>query len=118
MGREIKGRLGKGFAPSVMLKEKIGNFLRGRFLGRRDFKASWGPSSAFVLELIDTNAPTKAAKVEVDVQVGEKVEVLGSTVLNDLLDQVQLGEDVTITYKGEGPRTKGNPPHLFDVVVN
>lgn len=51
-----------------------------------------------------------------ELEGGENKDILGTTLLNQMMDQVSLGWEVRIVYQGEKPPT---PPHkplkLFDV---
>lgn len=125
---EIKGTstaTGK-FPPSVRLETK-GDFIKGKVTSSRQLPAdAYGHTNTVVsLELIDMNGGSTQISVakgeyqEVAVAPGDILDFVGrGTDLREKIPQLQVGQIVTITYKGESPKVKGrNPKKLFSVVV-
>lgn len=121
MAREIEGAAIVGnFPPLVGLKDKIGNFVKGK-VTKVDRTTNGNP--AVTLSLIDLQGSTsiqesKGKYKEVEVNVGDAVQIVGSlTDLKDKLPKLQVGDEVTITYVSDAPSKKGNPKKIFSVIV-
>jgi len=127
MAREIQGSTATGkFPPSVRLETK-GDYVKGKVTATRDLPAdSYGHvNRVLALELIDLEGGSTQISLgegkyqEVEVAAGDIVDFVGrGTVLREKIPQVNVGEIVTITFQGEGPKKKGRQPaKLFKVVV-
>lgn len=123
MGREIPDSVIQGdFPPMIGLREK-GSFVKGKVL---EMGSTNNGNPVMSLELIDLHdkATTSISKdkgiyEEVDVAVGDTVQVIGSTKqLKEKLPQVQVGEVVTITFKGKKAIKQGRSLNEYSVIVD
>lgn len=122
--RAIEGRTFEK-TPAVRITKVEGSKFTGKLLGSRETK--FGLS--FKLSVIDGDAPIqinaankgeKANWVDVDVAVGDPVELLTSKdgQLETKLKQIKVGETVEVTYKGKVLNQKtGRQFGDFDVFV-
>jgi len=123
MGREIEGApiVGGDFPPMVGIKDKIGNFVKGKVIA---VGSTANRNPTVTLSLLDLDGSTSISKskglyTEVEVAVGDAVQVIGSlTDLKDKLPKLIVGDVVTITYVSDAPSKKGNPKKLFKVIVD
>ncbi len=121
MPREIPDSVISGdFPPMIGLREK-GGFVKGKVV---EMGSTNGSNPVVTLELIDLeNGTTSISKEkgvyeEVEVEVGDLVQVIGSTKqLKEKLPQLQVGEVVTITFKGKKPLKGGRSLNEYKVVV-
>ena len=122
MPREIPDAIIQGdFAPMVGLRTK-GGFVKGKVT---ELGSTTNKNPVVSLELIDlenatTSVSTEKGKYEeVDVEVGDIVQVIGSTKrLQEKLPQLQVGDVVTITYKGETPLKQGWARKEYSVIID
>lgn len=122
MPREIPDSVISGdFPPMIGLREK-GGFVKGKVV---EIGSTTGGNPVISLELIDLeNATTQISKEkgvyeEVDVEVGDIVQVIGSTKqLKEKLPQVQVGEIITVTFKGKKPLKQGRSLNEYSVVID
>lgn len=122
MAREIEGAAIVGdFPPMVGIKDKKGSFVKGTVLAIGS-TANGNPVVTLVLIDLDGNtsiSKSKGVYQEVEVKVGDAVQVIGSlTDLKDKLPKLVVGDVVTITYESDKPSKKGNPKKIFKVVVD
>ena len=112
MGRVIEGSpaVKTDFPPSVGLLE-IGDFVKGKVV---DSKVTKNGNPVLSLELIDlkgntTKSVSKGVYAEVDVKIGDIVNVIGHvTDLKEKLPKVAVGEIVTILFEKTTKVKKGN----------
>lgn len=122
MPREIPDSVVTGdFPPMVGLREK-GGYVKGKVI---EMGSTNNGNPVLTLELIDADKITtsisteKGVYEEVEVDVGDKVQVIGSTKqLKEKLPQVQVGEVVTITFKGKVPLKKGRELNEYSVIID
>lgn len=121
MAREIEGAAIVGdFPPMVGIKDVKGSFVKGKVLAIGN---TTNNNPTVTLSLIDLNGSTSISKSkgvyeEVEVKVGDAVQVIGSlTDLKDKLPKLTVGDIVTITYTSDAPSKKGNPKKIFTMIV-
>ena len=119
MPRVIEDSVKGEFHPMVGLRE-IGNFVKGKVLAI-DTTANNNP--VITLSLIDLDGSTsksisKGVYEEVEVSVGDKVQLVGSTAqLKDKLPKLAIGDVTTITYLSDRKVPKGKMK-IFRVEVD
>lgn len=113
MGRKITA---SDFPPSAELRVD-GASIKGVFDGAREIKTKFGLKSVFRVKVQEANCAFTRNQQPYEPEAGEVVEIMGTTLLTTQLNQVKVGEVVSIKYAGLGKGTKGNPPHTFDVEV-
>lgn len=119
MSREIGSSITSDFPPMVGLREK-GNYVKGKVLALGQTTAG---NPVATLQLIDLDGSTsrsvsKGVYAEVDVNVGDAVQVVGSAKqLKDKLPQLAVGDIVTITFNGKDKMASGRSINKFKVVV-
>lgn len=120
MAREIQGSTVTGnFPPLVGIREK-GQFVKGKVLAKT-LTASGNP--AITLSLMDLDgstsiSPEKGKYVEVEVNEGDAVQIIGSVKqLKEKLPQLEIGDVVTITSNGKSKLSGGRTMNNFKVVV-
>ena len=122
MPREIPDSVVQGdFLPMVGLREK-GGFVKGKVI---EMGSTNNGNPVVSLSIIDLeNASTSILKEkgvyeEVDVAEGDTVQVIGSTKqLREKLPQLQVGEVVTITFKGKKPLKQGRSLNEYSVIID
>lgn len=110
----------KDFYPMVGLR-KHGQFVRGKVL---EVGKTANDNPVVTLELIDLDGTTsksvgKGKYEEVDVAVGDKVQLIGN--LKDLKDKfpfLHKGDVATITYKSDLPTKRGKDMKIFEILVD
>lgn len=124
MATEIKSTHKKQFAPTPDLNiRKEGGFVKGVLKKRLESKTYAGKFT-YIIQVEDTNGDTelydKEAKVSkpVDITPGSDVFLKSTSVLQDLLGQVQDGSTVTISYQGERPNKGRKATILWKVIVH
>lgn len=119
MGREIEGAVQGDFHPMVGIRE-IGNYVKGKVL---EIGATTTGNPFVTLSLIDLEGSTsksvsKGVYEEVEVGLGDKVQVIGTTKdLKDKLPKLEKGNVVTITYIEDRQVPKGKMK-IFKVLVD
>ena len=120
MAREIQGSTATGnFPPLVGIREK-GQFVKGKVVAKA---VTTNGNPAITLSLIDLDgstsiSPEKGKYVEVEVAVGDAVQVIGSVKqLKEKLPQLEIGDVVTITSQGKTKITGGRTLNQYKVVV-
>jgi len=120
MAREIQGSTTTGnFPPLVGIREK-GQYVKGKVVGKAS-TANGNP--AISLELIDLEGSTsistaKGVYSEVEVSVGDVVQIIGSSKqLRDKLPQLEINDIVTITSEGKKKLQGGKSLNQYKVVV-
>lgn len=99
MARVIPDKVQADFHPMVGLRQK-GDYVKGKVTAKGQTAVG---NPVITLELIDlqgttTVSPAKGVYQEVDVNVGDLVQIIGSLKqLREKLPQVEVGEIVTIT---------------------
>jgi hypothetical protein len=68
-----------------------------------------------LLEISDSPYGTKVYIIEQE--GGENATVFGTTVLDDRMSNVEIGQEVKIIYQGTAKTTSGRTCKLFDVFV-
>lgn len=85
-----------------------GSVFKGKFIGSRDVKSKRGqPMKVHEFQIISSTAPiTKRDPANpkkfdrVVVKEGDKVAIMGTTILNDCLGLAASGDIITITFSG------------------
>jgi len=120
MTREIQGSTVTGnFPPLVGIREK-GQFVKGKVVSK-SLTANNNP--AITLELIDldgstSTSPSKGVYTEVSVDLGDAVQIVGSSrQLRDKLPQLEINDVVTITSLGKKQLPGGKTLNQYKVVV-
>lgn len=120
MSRQIPDEGGNSgdFHPTAVLKEE-GAMLKGVLMGKRDVKTQYGVKPVFSFKVLDASCKFTCGKERTEVQPeeGATVEAFAPTRLARQLAHVNEGETVTILYKGTKKVGRGNPAHVFSVVV-
>lgn len=82
----------------------IGQFIIGKYLGRREAQGQNGKLVFLAIRLESTNAPATTKKgdkyVETSVNPGDMVSVMASSRLDRAIQQVEVGSKVFIKYEG------------------
>lgn len=121
MAREIPDAIVSGdFPPMVGLREK-GNFVKGTVTA---LGATTNGNPVATLTLIDLDGSTSISKgkgvyEEVEVSVGESVQVVGSHKrLKEKIPQLTVGDVVTITNMGKTKLQSGKARYEYKVMVD
>ena len=110
----------KDFHPLVGLRT-IGQYVKGKVL---EMGTTANKNPVICLELIDlegstSKAVSKGVYQEVEVKVGDKVQVIGNLKdLNAKLPLLAVGDVVTITFTHEIPTKRGRAMKAFKVEVD
>lgn len=122
MAREIEGAAIVGdFPPMVGIKDKKGSFVKGTVLA---IGSTANGNPVVTLALIDLDGNTSISKSkgvyqEVEVKVGDAVQVIGSNKqLKEKLPQLQVGNIVSITFKGKKALKQGRSLNEYQVLVH
>lgn len=119
--REIKGPKVTGNFPPLVGIRKENNYVRGKVVEVSKTSAN---NPVITLELMDLEGSTTASVAkgvyqEVEVKVGDPVQLVGS--VSDLrakLPQLTVGDIVTVTNKGKTPLPRGKARYEFLVEVD
>ena len=109
----------QNFHPLVGLR-KIGQYVKGKVL---ELGSTANKNPVVVLDLIDLDGTTskavsKGVYQEVDVAIGDKVQMIGNLKdLNAKLPLLAIGDVVTITFTHEIPTKRGRAMKAFKVEV-
>ncbi len=122
MSREIPDSVMSGnFPPMVGLREE-GGFVKGKVteMGSTNTGNPVISLSLLALEKATTSiSESRGVYVEVDVELGDIVQLIGSTKqLKEKLPQLQVGDVVTITYKGKQALKSGRSLNKYNVVID
>jgi len=107
---------GKDFAPSAYLKED-GAMIEGVLLSVRQVNTEYGLKPVYTMELHDYNCKFSNGRAFVEPKEKEKIDFFAPTRLNRQLEKVEMNKLVRITYAGQKKVGKGNPAHIFEVLV-
>ncbi len=107
---------GGDFAPSAFLKEE-GAMLEGLLLSVRQVKTMYGERPVYTLQLKDYSCKFSKDEKFVEPKEDTKVDFFAPTRLARQLSGIEFGKLVRITYAGQKKVGKGNPAHIFDVLV-
>ena len=120
MAREIVDSIEMGtFPPMVGIREK-GNYVKGKVLS---LGTTNNGNPVISLSLIDLDGSTSVSKSkgvyeEVEVAVGDTVQVIGSSKqLKEKLPQLKVGDITTITFKGKKALKQGRTLNEYRVEV-
>lgn len=120
MAREIEGSTVTGnFPPLVGIKNK-GNYVKGKVLA---LGTTTNGNPVVTLSLIDMDGSTsisesKGVYREVDVAVGDAVQIIGSSKqLKDKLPKLAVGDIATISFLGKKQIKQGRSLNEFKVIV-
>lgn len=120
MAREIADTVVMGdFPPMVGIRNK-GNFVKGKVLA---LGTTTNGNPVISLALIDLDGSTSISKSkgvyeEVEVAVGDTVQVIGSNKqLKEKLPKLQVGDITTITFKGKKALKQGRSLNEYQVLV-
>lgn len=95
--------------PAVRLQARKGSTFRGRFLGSKAIVINKAPSQLHEFEVLGGDAIVtlktgSGDPVEVDVNVGDKVNIFGSKVIDGKLSFAEVGQIIEFTYLGKKGR--------------
>lgn len=120
MAREIQDSTITGnFPPLVGIRSK-GNYVKGKVLS---LGTTTNGNPVVTLSLIDLDGSTSVSRSkgvyeEVEVAVGDTVQVIGSNKqLKEKLPQLKVGDITTITFKGKKPLKQGRSLNEYSVMV-
>lgn len=120
MAREIADTIMTGdFPPMVGIRNK-GNYVKGKVLS---LGTTNNQNPVITLSLIDLDGSTsksvsKGVYEEVEVAVGDTVQVIGSNKqLREKLPQLKVGDITTITFKGKKALKQGRSLNEYTVLV-
>lgn len=119
MGREIQGSSNGSYAPMIGLRTK-GNFVKGKVLALGQTNNSNPVVTLALIDLDGTSvvSTSKGVYEDVEVNVGDSVQVIGSVKqLKEKLPQLAIEDVVTITFEGKTKITGGKTLNNFKVVV-
>lgn len=117
MGREIPDQNGGGeFNPTAMIREE-GAMLKGIIASKRDAETTFGPKPVYTLKVLEASCKFTKEKMEVEPEEGALVDFFAPTRLARQLAHVAEGDTVTIKYAGKKKVGRGQPAHIFSVVV-
>ncbi len=102
------------FNPTAFIKEK-GLTLEGTMQDKRTIKTQFGEKPVYTLKVTGGNCRFTQGKEDVDVSVGDSVDVIPPTRLDRQLAQVLAGQEISIECLGRGKAVKGQAPWLFKV---
>ena len=121
MAREITSGTATGnFPPLVGIREK-GQYVKGKVVAKATTNNG---NPAITLELIDLDgstsiSPSKGVYTEVEVAVGDAVQIIGSSKqLKEKLPQLEIGDIATITSLGKKALTGGKTLGQYKVMVD
>jgi len=120
MAREIQGSTVTGNFPPLVGIRTVGNYVKGKVTAKA---TTTNGNPAITLELIDLEGSTSASVSkgvyqEVDVNVGDAVQVIGSNKqLREKLPQLNIGDVATITFLGKKKLQGGKTLNEFRVEV-
>lgn len=116
MPKEISD-VGTDFLPTAVLT-KEGVTLKGKLLSVRNVTTVYGEKPVYTLQVQEADCVfTQGKGHEVQPEEGAKVEFFAPTRLGRQLVQVPMGSIVSITNIGKKKVGRGNPAHLFKVVM-
>lgn len=120
MSREIPDSVTMGtFPPMIGIREK-GNYVKGKVLA---LGTTTNGNPVITLSLLDLDGSTsisrsKGVYEEVEVAVGDAVQVIGSNKqLKEKLPQLKVGDITTITFKGKKSLKQGRSLNEYSVIV-
>ena len=120
MAREIQSTSATGnFPPLVGIREK-GQYVKGKVVAKA---MTNNGNPAITLELIDLDgstsiSPSKGVYTEVEVAVGDAVQIIGSSKqLREKLPQLEIGDIALITSQGKKALTGGKTLGQYKVEV-
>ena len=120
MAREIQGSTVSGNFPPMVGIRTAGNFVKGKVLAQ-GITAAGNP--CVTLQLIDLEGTTtasvsKGVYQEVEVNVGDAVQLIGSVKqLKEKLPQLAIGDITTVKFLGKKKLAGGKSINEFSVVV-
>lgn len=122
MPREIPDEPMTGdFAPLIGLRTP-GGFVRGKVL---EIGSTSNKNPVVTLELIDLQDGTTSISIEkgkyeeVDVEVGDSVQIIGSSKqLREKLPKVQVGEIITVKFKGKKSLKGSRTLNEYSVIID
>lgn len=118
MGRTIPDEGGNGgdFPPTAELRE-ANAMLKGVLDGRVERDLGYGMKPIYRFKVLDASCKFMLQKQEVQPNEGALVEVIAPTRLARQLAHVAVGETVTIENAGKKKVGRGQPAHIFKVVI-
>lgn len=118
MGRVIHDEGGSSgdFPPTAELRE-ANAMLKGTIESRMERDLGYGMKPIYRLRVIDASCKFMLQKQEVQPEEGALVEIIAPTRLARQLAHVNVGETVTIENAGKKKVGKGQPAHIFKVIV-
>jgi len=120
MSREILGSTIVGNFPPMVGIRTAGNFVKGKVTAVGETNNG---NPVVTLELIDldgttTTSVSKGVYTEVDVNIGDAVQIIGTgKQLKDKLPQLAIGDITTITFIGKKKLASGRSINQFKVEV-
>jgi len=118
MGRVIvdEGGDGADFPPTAELREPNA-MLKGTVVSKVERDLGYGMKPIYRLTVLDASCKFILKKQEVQPEEGSLVEVIAPTRLARQLAHVNIGETVTIENAGKKKVGRGQPAHIFKVIV-
>lgn len=107
---------GGEFKPSAFIKEE-GAMIEGVLIARRLVNTMYGERPVYTMKLQDYNCKFSKGETFVEPKENEEVEFFASTRLERQLAKAGLNKLVRISYAGQKKVGKGNPAHIYDVLV-
>lgn len=120
MAREIEGSVVTGNFPPMVGIRQTGNFVKGKV---QAIGTTRNGNPVVTLELIDLEGSTSISEAkgvykEVEVAVGDSVQVIGSNQqLKEKIPQLKVGDVTTITFKGKKALKQGRTLNEYKVEV-
>lgn len=122
MPREIAGTsISTGeFYPLVSIRN-AGNYVKGKVLAKGE-TINKNPTVTLALIDLDGSTQTQVSKgryQEIEVSVGDKVQVVGSVKdLREKLPQLEIGDIVTVAFVEKVKTSRGGSKNIFKVTVD
>lgn len=107
-------------SPLLQVREKVGSFVSGTFLSRKDgIKMKKGLASILNIKIADTDMDAVIKEgndyVPTTIAKGDIVGILAPTRLARQFEQINAGDEVYIEYLGQDTEAEGEP-HVYDVL--
>lgn len=117
MGKEIPDTNGGGDFNATALLKETGAMLKGILTAKKEVNTQYGLKPVYTFKVLDASCKFALNRKEVQPAEGDLVDAFAPTRLDRQLAHVNNGDIVTITYKGTKKVGRGQPAHVFSVVV-
>lgn len=107
---------GGDFNPSAILKE-TNAMIEGVLESVRQVKTQYGEKPVYTMRVQEYTCRFVKGDKVMEPTENSKVDFFAPTRLNRQLENLGFGKLVRITYAGQKKVGKGNPAHIFDVLV-